>query len=85
MKWSVIFESKLTKQKGIESGSEFLFNPIYSAFFSISYRKKRRIELSSDEFVALLSEDEKKYEKVLKRFISDSIKDKKQVELSIFE
>ena len=85
VKWSVIFESKLTKQKGIESGSEFLFNPIYSAFFSISYRKKRRIELSSDEFVALLSEDEKKYEKVLKRFISDSIKDKKQVELSIFE
>lgn len=85
VKWSVIFESKLTKQKGIESGSEFLFNPIYSAFFSISYRKKRRIELSSDEFVALLSEDEKKYEKVLKRFISDSIKDKKQVELPIFE
>lgn len=85
VKWSVVFESKLTKQKGLESGSEYMFNPIYSAYFTISYRKKRRIEFTVEEFMALISEDEKRFETVLKRFVTKTSLCVKSVELSIFD
>lgn len=85
VKWSVVFESKLTKQKGLESGSEYMFNPIYSAYFTISYRKKRRIEFTVEEFMALISEDEKRFEMVLRRFVSKTSLCVKSVELSIFD
>lgn len=85
VKWSVVFESKLTKQKGLESGSEYMFNPIYSAYFTISYRKKRRIEFTVEEFMALISEDEKRFEMVLRRFVSKTSLCVKSVELSFFD
>lgn len=85
VKWSVVFESKLTKQKGLESGSEYRFNPIYSAYFTISYRKKRRIEFTVEEFMALISEDSNKFNTVLKRFASKYTPNQDAVELSIFE
>ena len=50
VKWSVLYEYKLTKQKNLESGMEYMLNPIYSSYFTISYRKKRRIDISNAEF-----------------------------------
>lgn len=85
VKWSVVFESKLTKQKGLESGSEYRFNPIYSAYFTISYRKKRRIEFTAEEFMSLISEDNEKYNVVLKKFAAKTTPNGSAVELSIFE
>ena len=67
VKWSVLYESKLTKQKGVENGSEYLFNPIYSAYFTISFRKKRRIELTSDDIVALYKGSDEDNKKIVRR------------------
>lgn len=50
VKWSVLYETKLTKQKDLESGVEYQLNPIYSSYFTISYRKKRRISLTNSDF-----------------------------------
>ena len=68
VKWSVLYESKLTKQKGKELGVEYQFNPIYSAYFTISYRKKRRIELTSNDIINMCSESDVEYNKIIKRF-----------------
>lgn len=61
VKWSVLYESKLTKQKADENGIEYLFNPIYAPYFGISYRKKRRVSLSLADFEILAFGDEIKY------------------------
>lgn len=66
VKWSVLYESKLTKQKDIESGVEYQLNPIYSAYFTISYRKKRRISLTNNDFEIIAFGDSKDFEGFLK-------------------
>ncbi len=67
VKWSVLYESKLTKQKGVENGTEYLFNPIYSAYFTISFRKKRRIELTSEDIVTLYKGSDDDNKKIVRR------------------
>lgn len=67
IKWSVLYESKLTKQKADENGVEYLFNPIYAPYFGISYRKKRRVSLSLTDFRILAFGDENKYKNLVLR------------------
>jgi hypothetical protein len=66
VKWSVLYEYKLTKRKGLETGSEYLLNPIYSSYFTISYRKKRRITLRNADIVTIAYGDVKDFERYLK-------------------
>ena len=66
VKWSVLYEYKLTKRKGLETGSEYLLNPIYSSYFTISYRKKRRITLLNADIVTIAYGDVKDFERYLK-------------------
>ncbi len=52
IKWSVLFEERETKVK--EEGSAFMdadwvLNPIYAPYFKISYRKRRKLQLTIDE------------------------------------
>ena len=67
VKWSVLYEEKLTKQKGTESGVEYILNPIYSSYFSISFRKKRRIVFSDEEFRIIAFADLVSYEKLIRK------------------
>ena len=67
VKWSVLYETKLTKQKGLEVGEEYQLNPIYSAFFTISFRKKRRIELTAEDVVKLYKGTEADYKHIIRR------------------
>ena len=56
IKWSVLFGVEETKQKNAElavASYEYVLNPIYSPYFNISYRKKRRLELTPNEFLIL--------------------------------
>lgn len=56
VKWSVLFEEDETKQKNpIEeyTKSEWVLNPIYAPYFGISYRKRRKLQLSTDDFLVL--------------------------------
>ena len=67
VKWSVLYESKLTKQKTDENGIEYLLNPIYAPYFGISYRKKRRVPLSLVDFEILAFGEEAKYKNLVVR------------------
>ena len=57
IKWSVLFAEQGTKKKGISDPEdiEYVLNPIYAPYFHISYRKKRRMELSTQEATTLIS------------------------------
>ncbi len=85
IKWSVLYKSKLTKQKDVESGSEYQFNPIYSAYFTISYRKKRRIEISANDFNTLCFGNDEEYNKFVKRITSKGVNCKNTNTLSLFD
>ena len=57
IRWSVLFEESETKKKvtGIEPEvTEFVLNPIYSPYFAISYRKKRKLDLTTAEASCLI-------------------------------
>jgi hypothetical protein len=71
IKWSVLYESRITKQKGgatkLESEDfEYILNPIYAPYFHISYRKKRRIEFTVMEIKTIAFGDLSQFEILLK-------------------
>lgn len=63
-KYGIISEQLETKTKGPVGSDivDYQLNPIYSPYFQISYRRKRKISLSLDQFhiLALGTEDEYK-------------------------
>jgi hypothetical protein len=70
VKWSVLFEEKITKKKDAagEEGIEYVLNPIYSASFHISYRKRRKLELKADSLHTLIEGDRTAMSKLLKSY-----------------
>jgi hypothetical protein len=55
-KWSVIFEEEETKLKSdIKLASfEYLLNPVYAPYFNITFRKRRKLGLSTDDLSVLI-------------------------------
>jgi hypothetical protein len=55
-KWSVIFKEEETKMKSdIQLASfEYILNPIYAPYFNITYRKRRKLGLSTDDLGILI-------------------------------
>ncbi len=53
--WSVLFVEEETKVKESTQpiGYDYILNPIYSPYFTISYRKIRKLEITYDEFKTL--------------------------------
>ena len=72
VKWSVLYEDKETKKKSdIEPEAiEYVLNPIYSPYFHISYRKKRKIELTKDEALSLSQGEYEDVKELLKSYKS---------------
>ena len=70
VKWSVLFEEKGTKKKSTTEaeGIEYVLNPIYSPYFHISYRKRRKLDLTSTEVQVIISGDYIAVRKLLKDF-----------------
>lgn len=63
IKYAILVEQLETKTKG-SVGSDIIdyqLNPIYSPYFQISYRRKRKLEISTDEFQVLFSGNEDEY------------------------
>lgn len=56
VKWSVLFEEPETKKKMdmLQSGIQWVLNPIYSPYFRITYRKGRKLDLTTDELITLI-------------------------------
>jgi GTPase SAR1 family protein len=76
IKWSVLYENKITKQKGgsskIEAEDfEYILNPIYAPYFHISFRKKRSVGFKLVDLNILIFGDFKKFEKYLNKTITD--------------
>jgi hypothetical protein len=72
VKWSVIFEAPSTKDKSpLDSETtEYILNPIYAPYFKISYRKGRKLRVSSQDFRSLIDGSVNDYERLLKNYIS---------------
>ena len=73
VKWSVLFEEPGTKKKdqSIPESTEYVLNPIYAPYFHISYRKKRRIDLSSDDTIVLIRGTVDEIKALYNRFSKD--------------
>jgi hypothetical protein len=69
-RWSVLFEHKGTKKKDdrLPEDLEYVLNPIYAPYFHISYRKKRRLELRSDDLICLIRGTYEEVRTLLKRY-----------------
>ena len=69
VKWSVIYEEPETKKKdvGEPEGFEYVLAPIYAPYFHISYRKKRKLKLSSDDVIVLIRGTYDQVKDLLKR------------------
>jgi hypothetical protein len=70
VKWSVLFEEEGTKKKQDyqPDTSDYILAPIYSPYFHISYRKKRKIELTADELHTLYFGTAEAVETLLRTF-----------------
>ncbi|MCB0744854.1 MAG: hypothetical protein KDC67_13180, partial [Ignavibacteriae bacterium] len=68
IKWSVLFEHQITKKKSNVGPdlNEYVLNPIYAPYFHISYRKKRKLEFTSDTLNILLNGNLDEYKKLLR-------------------
>jgi len=56
VKWSVLFVVPETKVKDTRvEANDYIFNPIYSPFFGISFNKGRKLDLKSDTLKSLLT------------------------------
>lgn len=69
-KWSVLFTVKGTKKKSATEaeGVEYILNPIYSPYFHISYRKRRKLDLSPSDVRTIISGEYPAVRRLLKDF-----------------
>lgn len=77
LKYAVLIEQLETKTKGSVGQDivDYQLNPIYAPYFQISYRKKRKIEITVEQFHVLAMGAEGEFRdlaRVFARFLSDS-------------
>lgn len=86
VKWSVLFEYEETKKKEdyLPESIEYILNPIYTPYFHISYRKKRKLDLSSDDIKCLVSGSLDEFTSLLKTFKAKWTIDTEKIQPSLF-
>ncbi|NYF22625.1 hypothetical protein HDC36_004102 [Xanthomonas sp. JAI131] len=69
--WSVLYEEKDTKNKSDSSLAQhdYIPNPIFSAYFGISYRKRKKITLKASEINVIFSGSDAHFETLLRSFM----------------
>jgi hypothetical protein len=69
-KWSVLFEEEETKLKSDTqfASVEYILNPVYAPYFNITYRKKRKLGLSTDDLEVLIHGSFDDAAELLRRF-----------------
>jgi hypothetical protein len=85
-KWSVLIEQADTKKKDQyqPDAIDYVLNPIYSPYFHISYRKKRKLELSTSEVRTLIAGSLDQYQTLAKSFAKSLSIEKKAIQPSLF-
>ena len=68
--WSVLLEEDSTKSKTTDSieTKDYLLHPVLSAHFGISYRKKKKLKLSREQLTIIFTENDEKFNALLKKF-----------------
>ncbi len=86
VKWSVLFEEEETKQKDqiAQANIEYVLNPIYAPYFRITYRKRRRLEFTAEEFVTLTRGSYGDVRALLKRLTDQWLVDLDEVNETLF-
>jgi hypothetical protein len=86
VKWSVLFEEEETKNKEAfrVERTQWVLNPIYAPYFGITYRKRRKLEISASDLHVLMvgTYDEKR--KLLNIFMERWSVTTKSLNLSLF-
>lgn len=69
-KWSVLFVEEETKRKSDTqfASVEYILNPVYAPYFNITYRKKRKLDLSIDDLEVLIHGSFNSATELLRRF-----------------
>lgn len=69
--WSVLYEENDTKNKGDASvvQVDYIPNPIYSAHFGISFRKRRKLTLKASEINIIFSGSDENFESLIKLYL----------------
>lgn len=71
VKWSILFVTPETKVKDERfEGEEYILNPIYAPYFGISYNKGRKLELTTQAAIELLTGTRDNLDKLLKNYKS---------------
>ncbi|RSZ58219.1 hypothetical protein HF313_00520 [Massilia atriviolacea] len=73
MKYAILIEQLETKTKGFIGGDimDYQLNPMYAPYFQISYRRKRKIEISVEDFHVLALGTEDEYRNLCARLIKE--------------
>lgn len=74
LKYAILLEQLETKTKGSVGQDivDYQLNPIYAPYFQISYRRKRKIELSVEQFHTLALGNEGDFRELTKHFARSS-------------
>jgi len=86
VKWSVLFEEEETKKKDLfqPGRTQWVLNPIYAPYFGITYRKKRKLEISADDLHVLNVGTYEDKKRLLNKYMSDWDVTSGSLNLSLF-
>ena len=86
VKYSVLLEFKDTKKKSQHQPEsiDYVLNPIYAPFFHISYRKKRKLEISSEELGTIINGTYDQFGALMKSFEDKWVLDPDEYALPLF-
>jgi len=86
VKYSVLFVDEDTKKKNaaLMEAEEYLLNPIYAPYFHISYRKKRKLELSTNDVICLLRGTMDDFTNLMRRYEKEWRVDNEEQPLTLF-
>ena len=86
VKHSVLLEFKDTKKKSQyqPENIEYVLNPIYAPFFHISYRKKRKLDISSEDLATIISGTYDEFRGLMKSFENKWVLDSDEYTLPLF-
>jgi len=68
--WSVVYTQRDTKNKSSSDRKtlDYILNPIYSPYFGISYRRKRKLTLTSQEFLTIIGGSDDDFERLISQY-----------------
>jgi len=86
VKYSVLFIDEDTKKKNaaLLEAEEYVLNPIYAPYFHISYRKKRKLELSTNDVICLLRGTLDEFTNLMRRYEKEWKVDNEEQPVTLF-